>query len=130
MAFGGGIRVLWTLCLVLLTVTTVLPNSADDKSVIFFLLFSQKTGFDISRKWSPEETICLKYQSPFPEENKKKKKCFKMSSDEMFTQQIYQIKATEIGSIYTTNGRRKGHLPHGHVSPMVSSHSTCTDGHT
>ena len=32
---------------------------------IFFAYFSQKIGFDISCKLSPEETICIKCQSLF-----------------------------------------------------------------
>ena len=36
-------------------------NSADDK----VMPFSQKTGFDISCKLSPLETICLKCQKLF-----------------------------------------------------------------
>ena len=47
--------------------------------------FSMKTRFDISFKQSPMETICLKYQNLFSWKNKKK--YFKMSSAEFFTQQ-------------------------------------------
>ena len=35
------------------------------------VLFSQKTGLDISCKLSPMETICLKYQILFSVKNKK-----------------------------------------------------------
>ena len=38
---------------------------------IFFFNFSQKTGYDISCKLSPEETICMKCQSLFSGKNKK-----------------------------------------------------------
>ena len=44
--------------------------SADDKLVIFFLFFP-KTGFDISCKLSPMETICMKCQNLFSGKNKK-----------------------------------------------------------
>ena len=48
-----------------LTFTTLWVNSADDKLVIFFLIFSQKKGFDISCKLSSVETICMKCQILF-----------------------------------------------------------------
>ena len=41
---------------------------------IFFLFFFQKTGFDISCKLSPVETICMKCQILFSRKIKKKKK--------------------------------------------------------
>ena len=37
----------------------------------YFSYFSQKTGFDISCKLSPKETICMKCQTLFSGENKK-----------------------------------------------------------
>ena len=43
-------------------------NSADNKLITFF---SQKTGFDISCKLSPLETICMKCQSLFSGKNNK-----------------------------------------------------------
>ena len=49
-----------------------------------FSIFPQETGFGISCKLSPKETVCMKCQTLFSE--KKKKKCFKMSSAEFFTQ--------------------------------------------
>ena len=48
------------------------------------LLFSKNTGFDISYKLSPKETLCMKYQILFPW--KYKKKYFNMPSAENFTQ--------------------------------------------
>ena len=36
-----------------------------DEILKYFLLFSHKTGFDISSKLSPMETICMKCQSLF-----------------------------------------------------------------
>ena len=48
--------------------TIVLANSADDKLEIFF----QKTGFVISCKLSPEETVCMKCQNLFSGKNKNK----------------------------------------------------------
>ena len=39
-------------------------NSADD-NLKYFACFSKKIGFDISCKLSPQETICMKYQSLF-----------------------------------------------------------------
>ena len=47
-----------------LTVTSFCANSADDNLVIFFLFFPE-TGFDISCKLSPVETICMKHQLLF-----------------------------------------------------------------
>ena len=45
---------------------------ADDKLVMFFLLFFfQKTGFDISCKFSPLKTVCMKCQNVFSGKNKK-----------------------------------------------------------
>ena len=50
-----------------------------------FLIFLQKTGFDISCKLSPpKETISMKFQSLMSRKNKKI--YFKMSSAENFTQ--------------------------------------------
>ena len=48
------------------------------------LFISQKIGLDISSKLSPTDTICMKCQSLFSGENKKK--CFNISSAENFTQ--------------------------------------------
>ena len=45
-------------------------NSADDKLMIFSY-FTQKTGFDISCKFSPMETTCMKCQNLFFGKNKK-----------------------------------------------------------
>ena len=45
----------------ILTFTTFWANSADNILMNFFLFF-QKTGFDISCKLSPMETICMKCQ--------------------------------------------------------------------
>ena len=42
---------------------SLLAHSADDKLIVF--LFFQKTGFDISCKVSPLETICMKCQNLF-----------------------------------------------------------------
>ena len=41
--------------------------------MIFFLV-SQRSGFDISCKLSPLETICIRYQILYPVKNNKKKK--------------------------------------------------------
>ena len=38
---------------------------------IFFSYFSQKTGYDISCKLSPKETVCMKCQILFSGKNKK-----------------------------------------------------------
>ena len=63
-----------------LTFNSLSANSEDDKFIVlFFSYFSQKTGFDISCKLSPLETICMNCQSLFSGKNKKKK-YFKMSS--------------------------------------------------
>ena len=65
-------------------IITLWTNSEDDKLMIFFLYFSQKTGFCIPCKLSPLETIYMKCLIQFSGE--KKKKCFKMSSAANFTQ--------------------------------------------
>ena len=52
-------------------ITTLWANSADDKLMIFFSLFLQKTGFDTACKLSPLETICMKCQILFPGKNGK-----------------------------------------------------------
>ena len=44
--------------------------SADD-ILKYFSYFPQKTGYDISCKLSPKETICMKCQILFSEKNKK-----------------------------------------------------------
>ena len=56
-----------------LTISALWGDSADDKLMTFFY-FSQKTGFDISCKLSPVETICMNGQNLFSGEKKKKKK--------------------------------------------------------
>ena len=59
-----------------LSFTTLLANSAEDKLMKCFLIFSQKTEFDISGKFLPLETICngdILHEMPNPVfwENKK-----------------------------------------------------------
>ena len=56
----------------LLTLSTVDTNFSRRQTEIFFL-FSLKTGFDISCKLSPLETIRMKCQILFSWKNKKKK---------------------------------------------------------
>ena len=51
------------------TFTTLWANSADN--ILMTSYFSQKTGFDISSKQSPLETICMKNQNLFSVKNKK-----------------------------------------------------------
>ena len=56
--------------------TQELTHSTVDKNfsrrhLEYFSFFSQKTGFDISCKLSPLETICMKCQILFPGKNKK-----------------------------------------------------------
>ena len=46
-----------------LTFTTPWTHSADDRLVIFFSYFSQKTGFDFSCKLSPKEKIRKIFQN-------------------------------------------------------------------
>ena len=53
-----------------LTFTTLWASSADDQWVIFFYFSLRKTGFDISCKLSPLETICMKCQNLFSRTNK------------------------------------------------------------
>ena len=52
----------------MLTLSTLAKFSASDK-LKYFSYSSQKTGFDISCKLSPMETICMKYQSLFSGKN-------------------------------------------------------------
>ena len=54
----------------ILTFTALWANSADNKLIIFFLIFLENR-FDISCKLSPKETICMKCQSLFSGEIKK-----------------------------------------------------------
>ena len=78
---GEQFRAILASCL---TFTTLWPNSADDKLMIFFLFFFQKTGFDMSCKLSPMktgfdisyklsllETICMKSLILFSGKNDK-----------------------------------------------------------
>ena len=77
-----------TCLLFVLTFTTLLANSADGKLVIVFIIFQKqqqqqqkkkqkkkkkkkKTGFNISCKLSPMETICIKCEILFTRKNKK-----------------------------------------------------------
>ena len=50
--------------------TTLWVNSEDNKLVIFFLFFFQKTEFDLSCTLSPMEIICMKYQILLSRKNK------------------------------------------------------------
>ena len=52
------------------TFTNLKANSEDDK-LMTFSYFSQKTGFDLSCKLSPLETICMKGQILFFGKDKK-----------------------------------------------------------
>ena len=54
------------------------------QQIDIFLIFFHKTGFDISCKLSPLETICMKCQILFC--GKKKRKYFNMPSAETFVQ--------------------------------------------
>ena len=51
-----------------------------------FSYSSHKTGFDISCKLYPLETICMKCQNLFSGPKKKKENYFKILSVEIFTQ--------------------------------------------
>ena len=53
-----------------LTLALWVKFSADD-ILKYFSYFSQKTGFDISCKLSPYETICMKCSTLFSGKNKK-----------------------------------------------------------
>ena len=65
----------------MVTFTTLWANSADDRLLIF-LFFSQKTGFNILCKLSGDNL----HEMLKPVFWEKKKKYFKMSSAENFTQ--------------------------------------------
>ena len=77
-----------------ITFPNLWANLADDKLIVSVLFFLQKVGFNIScklspqetSKLSPQETICLKCQCLFSGMNKKK--YFKISSAEVFTQHV------------------------------------------
>ena len=68
------------------TLTMLWADSADNKLIIFSLFFLEK------------ETICMKCQILFSRKNKKK--CFKMSSAEIFTQyaKYFKMSSAEIFS--------------------------------
>ena len=70
--------------------TTLWANSADDKLVIFFLYFSQKTGFDFSCKLSPKQDLAFQMSNPVFWG--KCEKYFKMSSAEKNTPRVLRIK--------------------------------------
>ena len=53
---------------------------AADNILKYFSYFCQKIGFDISCKWSPKETICIKCQILLS--GKSKKNIIKLSSAE------------------------------------------------
>ena len=51
---------------------TVKENNVNRRHFeIYFSDLFQKTGFDISCKLSPKETVCMKCQTLFPEQKKK-----------------------------------------------------------
>ena len=56
-----------------LTLKTLVNFSADDilKYLVVVFFFFQKTGFDISCRLSPLETICMKCQILFPGKKRK-----------------------------------------------------------
>ena len=70
----------WFIGCVTLAFSTVWTNSADD-ILISFSFFKKKRDFDISCKLSPNETICMKFQSLFSGGKK-----IKMPSADIFTQ--------------------------------------------
>ena len=82
---------------------SLLANSADDKLIMFFSYFSKKIGFDILCKLSPQETICMKCQSLFSGNNKKK--YFKLSSAVIFT-----WSAKQVGLIIVAEGNNDTNL--------------------
>ena len=47
------------------------PHLSADNILKYFSYFSQKTGYDISCRLSPKETICMKCHILFSEKNKK-----------------------------------------------------------
>ena len=73
-----------------LTFITLWANSADDKFMNCFLIFSHKTSFDISRKLliSTEDNLHRKSNADKVTEEK----YFKMSSAENFIQSTYKPK--------------------------------------
>ena len=64
------------------TNATFWANSADDKLMIFFLIFPMKQVFQTLCKLPPEEIFCMKCQSHLG----KIRKYFKVSSVECLTQ--------------------------------------------
>ena len=68
-----------------LTLAPLWANSANNKLIIFSY-FSQKIGFAISCKLSPEETICMKCQSLFWENQNT---YFKMLSAEILSSILF-----------------------------------------
>ena len=82
-----------------ITLTTLRANSTNNNLMIFFyfrkqgLAFHanclQKTGFNISRKLSLKETICMKCQTLFSA--KKSEKYFIMSSVDFFFVQLARV---------------------------------------
>ena len=57
---------------------------------MFFFLFSQKTGFDISYKLSSVETICMKCQILFSGKNEKN--IINLSSAELTNRVLQEVK--------------------------------------
>ena len=59
---------------------SMLGKISANGNLKYFSYFSQKIGFDISCKLSPEETICMKHQSLFSGKNKKISSIFLLSA--------------------------------------------------
>ena len=76
-----------------LTLSTLGKIFSRQHFEIFFSYFFQKTGFDISCKLSPEETICMKCQILFTGKNKKN--IINLSSAEN-AQRVVKVKGTSI----------------------------------
>ena len=89
---------------------------------IFFSYFSQKVDFEIPCKLSPEETICIEYQSLFSEKNKKT--IIGLLSAE-FAQRMVKIKAC---TMHEKLLERKGTEMRLHVCQRVGE--TCLKAYT
>ena len=69
--------------------------------------FFQGTGFDISCKLPPEETICMKYQILFSEKNKKQN-IINLSSAELGQRMLLKL----MNSTFKASMQNKNHYFH------------------
>ena len=91
--------------------------SADD-ILKYFSYFSQKTGYDISSKLSPKETICLKCQILFSGKNKKNIINLSSAENAQRVVKVFLSLAVKVG-VHSNPQDHFVHVPYGYLKYLV-----------